>query len=386
MFIDINGAQCCKTGQNACGDAFQIRRRSSEGRVIAVLSDGLGSGVKANILALMTSTMLLRFMEKNISIQKASEIMMNSLPVDKIRGISYATFTAIDCNDEGRVHVVEEGNPEFLWFRGTELMVPEFRELVSESFPHRKLRRYRIQARLGDRMIFCSDGVTQSGLGRKEFPVGWKREGLEKFVRDVVAGNPEISSHSLNEKILAQAVANEPGAHPGDDISVCSVYFRSPRRVMLFTGAPFDRSRDAEYARVFAEFPGKKAISGGTTSNIISRELKRPITTPVTKKFSTLPPMSYMDGVDLITEGTLTLTRTLEYLQKGPPYPPDAAGKLADFLLSADVIEIMLGACFNQSLFDPSLPVQISLRRDLIRKITEELRTKYYKHVTTRLV
>ena len=386
MFVDIDCIQRSKAGQLACGDAFQIRRRSSEGRVIAVLSDGLGSGIKANILALMTSTMLLRSIEEDIPIDKASETMMNSLPVDKIRGVSYSTFSAIDCRDEGDVRIVEEGNPEFLWIHDGNLWVPDYTVLRSESFPNRRLRLYHIQVHLGDRLIFCTDGVTQSGLGRKEFRTGWGREGLLAFIRPILEETPDISSHSLSLRIIGQAVQNEPGGKPGDDISACTVYYRAPRRVLLFTGAPYDQSRDHEYAELFAAFPGKKAIAGGTTSNIVSRELKRPITTPIAGFVGTLPPVSCMEGVDLITEGVLTLSRTLEYLEKGPGYPKDSAGKLADFLLSADIVEIMLGGRFNQSHYDPTLPVQIGLRRDIIRKLTEVLENRYYKHVITRLV
>ena len=127
MFIDIDCNQMKKYNQNAYGDYFVSKRYPDEARLIAVLSDGLGSGIKANILSCMTATMLLRFIENGqIPIRKAAEIIMNSLPVCKVRHISYSTFSAIDCDDYGSAKIVEEGNPEFIWIRNNEVMQPEY--------------------------------------------------------------------------------------------------------------------------------------------------------------------------------------------------------------------------------------------------------------------
>jgi len=129
-------------------------------RVVAVLSDGLGSGIKANILACMTSTMLLKFMEKNSDIEKSCEIIMNSLPVCKVRGISYSTFSAIDCYESGKAKIVEEGNPDFIWIRNGQVLKPKYQLIQSKSFQNRKMKIYDIQLCMRDRIIFCSDGAT----------------------------------------------------------------------------------------------------------------------------------------------------------------------------------------------------------------------------------
>src|SRR5574344_2723920 len=122
MFIDIDCNQLKKYNQNAFGDYFVSKRYPDEAKLIAVLSDGLGSGIKANILSCMTATMLLKFVEGQVNIKKAAEIIMNSLPVCKVRKISYSTFSAIDCDDDGNVKIVEEGNPQFIWIRNGEVL------------------------------------------------------------------------------------------------------------------------------------------------------------------------------------------------------------------------------------------------------------------------
>ena len=134
MFIDIACSQKKKYNQNAYGDYFASNRFPNMNRVVAVLSDGLGSGIKANILACMTSTMLLKFMENHFDIEKSCEIIMNSLPVCKVRGISYSTFSAIDCFEDGNAKIVEEGNPDFIWIRGkyNDSNKPQFEGLKHE--------------------------------------------------------------------------------------------------------------------------------------------------------------------------------------------------------------------------------------------------------------
>ena len=145
MFIDIACAQRKKYNQNAYGDYFTSGRFSNMNRVVAVLSDGLGSGIKANILACMTSTMLLKFLENNSDIENSCEIIMNSLPVCKVRGISYSTFSAIDCYENGKAKIVEEGNPDFIWIRNGEVLKPEYQIIESKDFKNRKMRVYNIK-------------------------------------------------------------------------------------------------------------------------------------------------------------------------------------------------------------------------------------------------
>lgn len=383
MFIDIDCSQMKKYNQNAFGDYFVSKRYPDEARLIAVLSDGLGSGIKANILSCMTATMLLQFIEnQQISIRKAAEIVMNSLPVCKVRHISYSTFSAIDVNDEGHAKIVEEGNPEFLWVRNNEVLQPEYETIQSKTFKNRKLKVYKIQLKLGDRLIFCSDGVTQSGLGGGRLKLGLRRDGLIVLVKDKLTEQPDISSSDLSQYIVNQARNIETDRNPKDDISACVLYFREPRESLVFTGPPYHQSKDAEYAKMFDNFNGKKAVCGGTTANLISRELNKPITMDTTISIGKLPSCSYMDGVDLVTEGILTLTKTLEYLEAGTTDIDNAAGKLVNFLLDSDCINFMVGAKLNQAHYDPALPVEIEIRKNIIKKIANVLQDKYFKKVS----
>lgn len=384
MFIDIDCSQLKKYNQNAYGDYFISKRYPDEAKLIAVLSDGLGSGIKANILSCMTATMLLKFVEtQQIPIRHAAEIVMNALPVCKVRKISYSTFSVIDVNDDGYARIVEEGNPEFLWIKNNEIMTPPYDTIPSKTFKNRCMKSYKINLELGDRLIFCSDGVTQCGLGNGRLKLGLRREGLINLVLAKLESEPDISSSELAAYIVRQAKNIETDRLPKDDISACVLYCREPRVSLVFTGPPFHQKKDPEYAKMFRDFNGKKAICGGTTANLISRELNIPITMDKIISVGKLPTCSYMDGVDLVTEGILTLTKTLEYLESGQTTGIDnAAGKLVKFLLDSDCINFMVGAKLNQAHYNPALPIEIEIRKNIIKKMAAVLQDKYFKKVS----
>ena len=386
FFVDIDCFQQKKDGQNAFGDCFKSRRFTDEGRLLAVLSDGLGSGIKADILATMTATMILKFIEEGKDILKATEVIMNSLPVCQVRKISYATFSAFECMDDGNIRIVEEGNPDFIHFRNGEVVEHTPRVITSKKFTNRHMHLYNFKLEPEDRLVFCSDGVTQSGMGTDEYKLGWRREGLINYVSDELKRNPTISSSHLAHEIVKEAIRKEPERKAKDDVSALILYFRKPRKLLIFTGPPYRQDRDSEYAKMFDDFKGKKAIVGGTTANILARELHREITTEKYNKGS-LPACSHMDGVDLITEGILTLTKVLEYLNEGyDRWPDDAAGRLIELLLDSDVIEFMIGSTLNQAHYDPDLPLELGIRKNVVKQLEKILSGRYIKKVNLKFI
>lgn len=385
MFFDIDCTQQKKYNQNAYGDYFCSRRYP--GRLISVLSDGLGSGVKANILACMTSTMLLKFIEAQSDIKKACETIMNSLPVCQVRKISYSTFSAIDCDDEGVAKIVEEGNPQFIWIRNNKVMEPECEIITSKTFSNRHMHIYKIKLEQDDRLIFCSDGVTQAGLGSERLRLGLRREGLINIILEKLEQDPLISSSNLSKYVVDCAQKIEADKKAKDDISAMSIYCREPRQSLIFTGPPYHADKDNFYSNQFYSFKGRKAICGGTTANLISRELSLPVKTDMSLNYGKLPNVSYMSGVDLVTEGILTLTKASEYLEAGvDSIEDDAAGKLVKFFLNSDCINFMVGAKLNQAHYDPTLPVEIEIRKNVIKKITKLLEERFIKKVVVQYV
>jgi hypothetical protein len=311
---------------------------------------------------------------------------MNSLPVCQVRKISYATFSAFECSDDGEIRIVEEGNPDFVHIRNGRVVEHLPCIITSTKFTNRHMHLYNFKLEPEDRLIFCSDGVTQAGMGTSNYRLGWRREGLIEFIKSEIVQNPTISSSSLAQKIVKEAIRKEPQCKAKDDVSALILYFRKPRNLLIFTGPPYRQDRDAEYSKIFDDYKGKKAIVGGTTANLISRELGREITTEKYNK-GMLPACSHMDGVDLITEGILTLTKVLEYLNEGyDRWPDDAAGRLITLLLDSDVIEFMIGSKLNQAHYDPDLPLELEIRKNVVKQLEKILSGRYIKKVNLKFI
>ncbi len=384
-FIDIDSSHKPKSGQVVSGDVFLSRRIKEEGRLISVLSDGLGSGVKAGVLANLTATMALRYASAFVDVRKSAGIIMDTLPVCQVRKISYSTFTIVDLHEAGQTRVIEHGNPGLLLLRGTERVPLSPAEITLENWKDRTIRYSEFEAQLGDRIICFSDGVTQSGLGRPGFPLGWGSQNVLAFVRREIARSEEISANELSRRIVQEALANDRGTAK-DDITCGVVYFRRPRRLLVVTGPPFSKDRDAELGELLRNFEGRKVICGGTTANIISRQLNRPVRAVLTKLDPDIPPPAEMEGIDLITEGTMTLARVAEMLDDRVPQPweDNPAQDLVKLMLSSDVVEFVVGTRINEAHQDPNVPVELDLRRNIIRRIASALENKRFKRTSVR--
>jgi hypothetical protein len=238
---------------------------------------------------------------------------------------------------------------------------------------------------LNDRIIFCSDGATQVAMGTKGYPLGLERKGLIKIILNKLEQEPEISSNDLSNYLVRQIELIAPNRELKDDTSILSLYCREPRESLIFTGPPYHQEKDSFYANAFKEFKGKKAISGGTTANIISRELNIPVTAELSLNTGKLPGLSKMEGVDLVTEGILTLTKTLEYLENGQS-EHNAAETLMNFMLDSDCINFLVGAQMNKAHYDPNLPIEIEIRKNIIKQIAKVLEEKYLKKVNVQFV
>ncbi len=389
VFVEMECCQLCHEGEEVCGDDFLFERRNDENRHIAVLSDGLGSGIKANLLACMTTTMAMEFIRSDMDVLQSAEIIMDTLPVCEVRRISYATFTIFDLQIGGKSRVIEMDNPPFIHLRNNKDLQVSRQSMVSERWPDRRVKLAEFYAISGDRLIVFSDGVTQAGLGQPGCKFGWRREGCLEFIQSKVAAEPEISARDLSQAVVYAARSHNKNNTCIDDISCMVIYLRKPRRLRLLTGPPFRSESDAAYAALVNNYDGKVILAGGTTANIVSRELKRPLDVDMklVMKAGNLPPPARMKGIDLVTEGILTLTDVVQRLENDPPVTtpvPLAAKEMIDLFRASDEIEFVVGTKVNEAHQDPSLPVDLEIRRNIVRRLKTVLENKYRKRVLLR--
>ncbi|HNV82233.1 MAG: SpoIIE family protein phosphatase [Tenuifilaceae bacterium] len=385
FFIEVNCQQKYHDGERICGDVFLTQRVVAEDRTIVVLSDGMGHGVKANVLATLTSTMAIHFTKEHKEIHKIAEIIMNTLPVCSIRQMSYSTFTIVDIEQNGHTQILEYDNPECFILRGGERFDPGWQNVLlqSETNAGKELRYCTFTPQKEDRIVIWSDGISQSGMGSDNFPFGWGMENAQNFVLKLVRSEPDMSARKLSTKIVNMAYMND-GYHPKDDISSAVIYFREPRNLLICTGPPFDMENDSKLAEKFASFNGKKIISGATTGDIISRELNLEIEDSFEFTDPDLPPISYMEGADLVTEGILTLSKATEILNRFnetsvPGNGP--ADKIVKFILESDRIDFLVGTGINVAHQDPSLPIELEIRRTVVKRMAKILEEKFLKQV-----
>ena len=391
VFIDVDYCQVFKHGQRIGGDVFLLSRNPESNQIVATLSDGLGSGVKANVLASLTAHMAHRLSFSPIEIRHSAEIIMNTLPVCKERKISYSTFTIakihyLENMSDIRVDLIEYDNPSALRFSGS---VPvrwdrTDTELKREAaFKKEVITSSSFTLETGDRLVMFSDGVTQSGLG-KSLSLGWRLSGVKAFVQDRLAKCPDISSRDLSRAVVQQALSLD-GLSAEDDITCVAVYVREPRRTLVVTGPPFTKEADEELKRKLAAFEGRKIVSGGTTAQIVSRMMGKRITVDLKCWSKDVPPSSKMEGIDLITEGMLTLSRVASILEDKTPLaqlPDDPAKRFVELLLDSDQVHFIVGTKINEAHQSPDIPVEIGIRRTIIGRLRRALEEIYLKETT----
>ena len=387
-FIDVDFCQQAKHGQVVAGDVFLSRKIKEEGRIISVLSDGLGSGVKAGVLANLTATMALRYTAAFVDVRKSAKTIMDTLPICEVRKISYSTFTIVDLDADGRTRVIEHGNPPLILLRGQQPLPLERVDITLEGWRDRTIRYSEFDVQLGDRIVYFSDGVTQSGLGRPGMALGWGQERTTQFLSRQIARQTDISSGELARQLVTESLGNDERT-ARDDITCGVVYYRRPRCLLVITGPPFCKERDPELAEMVRTFDGRKAICGGTTANIVARLLNREVNMVMTHLDPEVPPASEMEGVDLVTEGTITLAKAADLMERATSHntwPLNPVGDLIRLMLASDIVQFLVGTRINEAHQDPNVPLELDLRRNIIRKLATLLETRYLKEAQVRFL
>jgi serine/threonine protein phosphatase PrpC len=390
IFVDVDYAQIYKNGQQIGGDVFLLSRDPDKDQIVCTLSDGLGSGVKANVLASLTAHMAHKLSFSPMDLTHSAKIIMNTLPVCKERKISYSTFTIADIRylsrEDIRVNLVEYDNPPALHFRGAGCLSWERERIDIEregAFKQEVLSRSHFQLGVGDRLLMFSDGVTQAGMGRT-LPLGWRLEGVREYAKKVLEQDPEISSRDLACSVVNHANRLD-GYASKDDITCVAVYVREPRRTVVVTGPPFTEDRDPILGEKLRNFPGRKIVSGGTTALIVSRLFGKKLTVDLHCWSPDVPPSSTMEGIDLVTEGMLTLSKVANVLEARVPtekLPCDAVKKFVEILQDSDQVHFIVGTKINEAHQDPNIPVEIGIRRTIIGRLRKALEDQYLKETS----
>ena len=361
--------QLRKQREELCGDSIAISRHSDS--VMLALSDGLGSGVKANILATLTTRIAMHLLENDLPLSEVVETLSKTLPVCQVRKLAYSTFAIGKFLRDGRARLVQFDSPAAILLRKRRLIPMQYEDKVIGG---KVIHECVLDLDMGDWIVFVSDGVLNAGIGGI-YPLGWGWEQTARYLES--HAHPQLSAQDLADR-TAETVAELYAGSPGDDVSIAVIKVRRKLMTTVFTGPPVNSAADEAALSGFLKRPGMHVVCGGTTAKLVSRHLGQPLEVDLGTMRPDVPPLARMAGIDLVTEGILTLTQANELLHSGASketvrYRTDGAAALVRLLLSADHVDFIVGLAANPAHQNPNLPVQLGIKLAVVREIAEEL-------------
>jgi Stage II sporulation protein E (SpoIIE) len=372
LFIEFGGANICKHGEILCGDSLSVAPIS--GGKLMVLSDGLGSGVKANILATLTTKIALRLLERGLPLEEVVETLTDTLPECKVRKIAYSTFTLLKVLDDGSAYLAEFDNPPTFFLKRGYVSQLKYRDRVIGT---RKIREARVHVQAGDWLITVSDGEIHAGIGGL-LNLGWDWEKIAKFLE--VQVYDDVSAQKIAQILVDQARQLYEG-RPGDDTTAGVLKIRPKRFATFMIGPPVQREEDESVVKRFLEAPGRRIVSGGTTAGIVGKLMGKDVVVDLSTMTNKIPPIGKLEGIDLVTEGVHTVNHAVEILEKVSDIGSltakrDGANKLAWEFLYADHIHILLGQAINPAHLNPNLPQEMGFKSRSVQAIANLLKER----------
>ena len=373
--VDVAYKSLNKFTEVLCGDKVELLKTDDSN--IMILADGMGSGVKANILATLTSKILGTMFLNGATLEECVETIVETLPICKVRQGAYSTFSILQVVHSGAAYLVEFDNPSCIFIRNGKLVpIPQnIREVQGK-----KINEYRFQVQRGDALILMSDGTVHAGVGQL-LNFGWLWEDIAKYAVKQYALT--ISAMRLAAAIC-QACDELYQYRPGDDTTVACMRIINAKPVHLMTGPAQDPSMDEEMVRSFmsGDDSTKRIVCGGTSATIVSRILKKRLDVSMDYVDPDIPPIAYMDGIELVTEGVLTLNRVVQLLRRYVKNEtvsedffleldkPNGASMVAKMLIEdCTELHLYVGKAINSAYQNPGLPFDLGIRQNLVEQL-----------------
>ena len=373
--VDVAYKSLNKFNEVLCGDKVELLK--TEDSNIMILADGMGSGVKANILATLTSKILGTMFLNGATLEECVETIVETLPICRVRQVAYSTFSILQVFHSGEAYLVEFDNPSCIFIRNGQL-VPIPRNI--REVQGKKINEYRFRVQRGDALILMSDGTVHAGVGQL-LNFGWLWEDIANYAVKQYALT--ISAMRLAAAIC-QACDELYQYRPGDDITVACMRIINAKPVHLMTGPAQDPSMDEEMVKGFmsGDDSTKRIICGGTSATIVSRVLKKKLDVSMDYVDPDIPPIAYMDGIELVTEGVLTLNRVVQLLRryaKNETVSEDffleldkqnGASMVAKMLIEdCTELHLYVGKAINSAYQNPGLPFDLGIRQNLVEQL-----------------
>ena len=376
LCVDIGYKSINHFGEELCGDHIDIVEQDS-GSTVIVLADGLGSGVKASILSTLTSKIISTMIAQGLPLEECVATIAATLPVCSVRGVAYSTFTIIHILDTDTAELIQYDNPQIIIIREFEVWDYPKTEM---SIGGKTIYKSVIKLQEDDIFVAMSDGCPHAGIGAA-FNFGWKREDISDFMQALA---PVGYTAKTLSTILVDECNKLYGGRPGDDATACVVKVRKRVPMNMLFGPPSNRDDCDRMMSLFFSKEGKHIVCGGTTSSIAAKYLNKPVKASLSFERSDVPPIAQIEGVDLVTEGVITVNKVLEYardyLEDNKSYEQwcfkrDGASLIARLLFEeATDINFFVGRAMNPAHQNPDLPINFSIKMNLVQDLSSCLK------------
>lgn len=376
LCTDVGFKSVNKKGEQLCGDHIEIVDQN-ENSLVLVLADGLGSGVKACILSTLTSKIISTMIANNLSVEECVSTIAATLPVCEKRGVAYSTFTIIRITNNSEAEIIQYDNPHVIMLRGGENF--EYPR-TSMEIGGKTIYKSKLQLEKNDVFIAMSDGAIYAGVG-KTLNFGWQRDSIIDFM----VGNydKKMSAKGISQLLLDEC-NDLYGGEPGDDTTVAAVKIRQRIPVSLMIGPPSNPQDLKKMQTLFFAKEGKHIVCGGTTSKLAADYLGKPVVPCLDYFDPEIPPIAKIEGIDLVTEGVVTMTKVLEYADSylngsisisDLSMKKDGASRIAHMLFEeATDISFYVGRAVNPAHQNPALPINFNVKMQLIDEVSKKLK------------
>ena len=363
-------------GEQLCGDHIDIVEQSNDSTVI-VLADGMGSGVKASILSTLTSKIISTMMAADLPLEECVSTIAATLPVCSVRGVAYSTFTIMHLINSRTIELIQYDNPHIIYIRDGALYDYAKTEV---NIGGKKIYKSVIRLKEDDIIIAMSDGCPHAGIGIA-YNFGWKWEDIADYMLNMSEGG--FTAKGLST-LLIDEVNRLYGGKPGDDATACVIKIRKRVPMNILFGPPSDRDDCDRMMSLFFSKEGKHIICGGTTSSIAAKWLRKPLKPKLSFERSDVPPIAELEGVDLVTEGVITINKVVEYandyIQNNDSYEEwgcsnDGASLISRLLFEeATDINFYVGKAVNPAHQNPDLPINFNIKMNLVQELSKALK------------
>ena len=376
LCADIGWKSINHEGEQLCGDHVDIVEQNENSTVI-VLADGLGSGVKASILSTLTSKIISTMMAEGLSLEECVSTIAATLPICSVRGVAYSTFTIIHLINNETAELIQYDNPHVILLReGKNFDYPKNELNINGKQIYKSV----IDLQENDIFVAMSDGCPHAGIGIA-YNFGWRRD-------DIISFMEMIADLGYTAKTLSTMLIDERnkqyGYHPGDDATACVVRVRKREPMNLLFGPPRNRDDCDRMMSLFFSKEGKHIVCGGTTSSIAAKYLGKPVRATLNFEQSDVPPIAEIEGVDLVTEGVITINKVIEYakdaLSSNELYDQwsikqDGASRICRLLFEeATDINFYVGRAVNPAHQNPDLPINFNIKMNLVEELSSCLK------------